>query len=150
MKQSLEVVIQNNLMGSYLNNICINLSINIWSVFFTWSKFTSTMFSSCNNITINSIECQLKNVVIGKLYAPLSTLLNIFDIFVVIMSYHRPPSWHSDHFSKGIASNQLSASGLILQIVSICMLKFSTLVFKAALHKSYFKHLSLKRVKVAK
>ena len=82
----------------------------------------------------------------GKLRAPLSTLLNTSDMFVVMMSYIWPPSWESAHFSKGIASNHYCAAALILPIVFICLLNFSILVAQAALYIRFFNILSLNRV----
>ena len=82
----------------------------------------------------------------GKLRAPLSTLLNTSDMFVVMMSYLWPPSWESTHFSKGIASNHYCVAALILLIVFICLLNFSILVAKVALHIRFFNILSLNQV----
>ena len=59
------------------------------------------------------------------------------------MSYLQHPSWERAHFSKGIASNHCCVVALILPIVFICLLNFSILVAKTALHIRFFNILSL-------
>ena len=86
------------------------------------------------------------NAVIGRLQAPLRTLLKTSEMFVVIKPYLRPPSCERAHNWKGTASSHCNASELILPIIFICFLNLRSVLAKAARHTKFFKILSLNRV----